>query len=108
MPFVTIDTARLTADQRSRQIADLWQQADELAQQIADHNSRARFIGWLIDPATPAPAKALISEVQAALDSVWAQYATAKALIEAGQTPAPLTLPESWPSFWDIAQAANP
>ena len=88
-------------------IANAWQSAHDIAQQIADADARGRYLAWLIDPDLPASARAMIMDVQAAMDAVWTQYAIAKASIEAGGEPEPITAPESWPGFWDIAAAAN-
>jgi len=93
--------------QANQRIATLWAEADALALSLADQNSRARYIVWLIDPATPPEAKALIGQVQAAMDGLWMQYARAKAAILAGEEPAPWVVPDGVPDFWAIADAAR-
>lgn len=92
------------AEQR---IAELWAEAHRLAQSIADQDARGRYLAWLIDPALPQSARDMIMQVQAAMDAVWTQYAVAKATVEAGGEPQPITAPASWPSFWDIAEASK-
>ena len=88
-------------------IAELWQSAHDIALSIADQDARGRYLAWLIDPDLPASARAMIMDVQAAMDAVWTQYAAAKAAVEAGGEPEPIIAPESWPGFWDIAAAAK-
>ena len=89
-------------------IEALWSEADDMANKVADANARGRHLAWLIDPTTPEPAKALIIKVQTAMDSIWKQYSIARAAIVAGTEPDPLTAPVDVPTFWDIAEAADP
>ena len=85
----------------------LWNQTNEMASEVADSNARGRYLAWLIDPSTPAPAKALILKVQNAMDAIWKQYSISRAAIVAGKEPSPLTAPVDVPTFWDIAAAAD-
>ena len=93
---------------RSEQLIEaLWGEADAMANKVADANARGRYLAWLIDPSTPAPAKALILKVQVAMDNMWKQYSIARAAIVAGAEPDPITAPVDVPTFWDIAAAAD-
>ena len=85
----------------------LWNQTNEMVSEVADYNARGRYLAWLIDPSTPAPAKALILKVQNAMDSIWKQYSVARAAIVAGAEPDPITAPVDVPTFWDIAAATT-
>ena len=88
-------------------IATLWAEADAMANKVADNNARARYLAWFGDADTPEPARALILQVQNAMDAIWKQYSIARAAIVAGAEPDPLTAPVGVPTFWDIAAAAD-
>ena len=88
-------------------IETLWQEADDMANKVADANARGRYLAWRIDTETPEPAKVLIIKVQNAMDSIWKQYSVARAAIVAGAEPDPITAPVDVPTFWDIAAAAD-
>jgi hypothetical protein len=92
-------------DQAPARIAAAWAAADALAVSTIDHNSRERFLAWLIDPATSSTKRQRIADVQAWMDSIWQHFYVVKAQITAGEdvqfnfaTPCPWT-------FWDIANA---
>jgi len=101
------DMDAMAVDQAPLRIAALWQEADSLALSIADHNDRARYTLWLVDPATPQHARDMIGRVLVAMDLLWQQYFAAKAMIQAGQEPAPFSVPKGLPTFAAIADAAT-
>jgi hypothetical protein len=88
------------------QVTAAWKHYDALAMAAADHNSRGRYLAWLIDPAASATKRTRIAEVQTWMDILWLAYSNDKAAILAGTFtdysfaagPCPWT-------FWDIAGA---
>ena len=89
-------------------IAQAWEEADALALSGADHNSRAQFLAWLIDPNSSAERKARIHAVQAWMGGIWQTYGVFRAELLAGQTPPPFSLSHIGPcpwTFWDVAGA---
>lgn len=102
------ESAQLAASAQAERIAAAWHAADALALAGADHNSRARYLAWLVDPACPALRRERILAVQAWMDAVWMHYAQTRAAIEAGDPAAafdPAAVgPCPW-NFWQIAGA---
>lgn len=68
----------------AERIAAAWAEADAYALTIADHNERARYLAYLIDPSSSAARLARLAEIQVALDSVWAEYGRVRAILAAG------------------------
>jgi hypothetical protein len=102
------ETAQRSAAEHAGRIARAWAEADILALTGADHNSRARYLAWLVDPACPALRRERILAVQAWMDQVWLHYAATKAAIESGDETAifdPSTVGPCPFGFWDIAGA---
>jgi hypothetical protein len=93
------DPDPIPVDQR---ITDAWSKADAIAKSGADDNSRARYLTWMIDPASSAERKARIAAVTAWMDAIWTAYAAFKANPVGEFTPPEDPCPFT---FWQIAEA---
>ncbi len=83
----------------------LWEQADQLVNTAVDHNARARYLAWLVDPATSQAKRTKILAVQAWTDQVWMGYRQAKDAVLAGNLGATLPTFDPCPhTFWNIAE----
>jgi hypothetical protein len=88
-------------------IKALWEHADKIAFEIADHNSRAKFIYWLFDPSTPQQTKDLIMQIQAAMDYIWQKYYQDKQILLSGGQPTPFIIPSNIPTFFEVVESLN-
>lgn len=89
-----------------------WKAADGVVNDAMDANTRDQYIFWLVSPATPAPAKAMIMAQVTWAGAIWKQYTRVyKPAILAGADP---TLDyvgicgASPYTFSQIADAADP
>lgn len=101
------ETAQRSAADQAGRIARAWAQADRLALAAADHNSRGRYLAWLIDPEASPTKRTRILAVQAWMDQVWLHYAATKAAIEAGDPDAAFDPAAVGPCPWDFWQIAG-
>jgi hypothetical protein len=90
---------RTTAELISR----AWAATDAACRAGADENSRARYLAWLIDPATSAAKREKILAVQAWMDALWLAYAAYRANPVGDFVLPAVACP--W-SFWDVAGTA--
>jgi hypothetical protein len=88
-------------------IAAAWAAADAHARAGMDENARLSIVGLMVDPACPAWRAQRIAEFRAWWSALWAEYASVRARILAGEAAAyePAVVgPCPW-SIWQIASA---
>jgi hypothetical protein len=84
LPTGTVIADPDPVDTTAQLIAAAWTAADALAASVIDHNSRERFLAWLMDPSASATKKQRIQAVMAWMDGIWQQYYATVAQINAG------------------------
>ena len=88
-------------------ISKEWETANKIALNICDLNSRAQCQYLMVTQPDNVPLQTAIQEIWDAMENIWNQYATNKALIEAGQDPNEYVIPEGVPTIWDIMALKN-
>ncbi len=93
----------MSAEEAQQRIDNAWAMADAICLAGADHNSRGRYLAWLVDPACSPARKAAILAVQDWMDTVWMSYQAWQEDPAEPWVPPTVTCPYTFRQIYQIA-----